>query len=1048
MSPVRSKFQAAASVQEASPAASVPQPATAAVEEQWPSLGQGMAPSVAHFFQREGGGAAPTRAPTHASAVNPAAARVSAGAKTNPNGKSGKATKLCRFGSKCRYPPGVCLFAHRDEAEESLTVTLTTDTTVDSVVSSKGTLDVSILSVLHSRSRKVERAVTKEETQRCKKRGTYEWQPRRGASSKNKAHEGRWKVSHGDVVVILSADKQVLVTTYRLGQPLPLSPGGSEEGSTTEESVTITRSEDRSTTLGGAPKSVLSIVEESSKPAPAVPFSMARQCAPSSRDLWCRSRERVPPDVDCTSHTVLVVDLSGSMRANDPGGSTRKDAVFESLARHFAQPQISPDSQKNGVSLIVFKDGIAELIFDRRPLNMDLMLDLLECKKHLSARGDGNYRPALKLVENATLADGDGEYAVVVMFLSDGGPSDPAIKDIDLGRWGIPSYEIERYGSSYEKQLYLQKHVMSHEMRALRRSIGPSRFRAIAVGIGDAADFGVLETMAKSVKGTYLHRNLIAGKGITLNDIFRTLSDTLSETRTSITGASLAHGSRVERSDIKIEKTKSSDVASEFDRIMGTSASSRPQAKSKAPAFGGLAEIGEDEEEDEDEDEKIFMAAVDNDSQSDSSSSSEEEDDEKPATTVEATTDIERENDAATFVPLPVSVGKAEYRPRASDFSGMSVDTKPHENNRIPRPTYSELAAALQEANLPPHKINTGFVPILVSAGIVDKLTLLRATDESLNEAGIKKGNRVKVLNWQTFHSMEQRDISFSSSAEVSAHKEGVVGNTSLTRVYTRITEHRFVFGAEGDDAVVSDDDNSDDEVNSDDDRGALGTLVMGCAVVAQTRNGPKKGTVSGSSRQDPFTGEPQVEVVKSDGSKMWIPTAGVARDPGEATGPSKAERGEKSSKKQKKEENDRKAKEAKKAKAAARAAAQAADAATWGTEAAEDEESDAGVFRKAGAAVASVAGAAGAAMANPRKAGAAVASAASAAITGAAGAAITGAAGAAGKAAGAAGKAGKAASRAVDAVVDEMQERRAAAAAAELLKDYSNEKLPKKKKK
>jgi hypothetical protein len=41
------------------------------------------------------------------------------------------------------------------------------------------------------------------------------------------------------------------------------------------------------------------------------------------------------------SHAVLVVDCSGSMRKEDvPGHATRTAAVYECLAREFAEPQI------------------------------------------------------------------------------------------------------------------------------------------------------------------------------------------------------------------------------------------------------------------------------------------------------------------------------------------------------------------------------------------------------------------------------------------------------------------------------------------------------------------------------------------------------------------------------------------------------------------------------------------------------------------------------------------------------------------------------------
>lgn len=51
--------------------------------------------------------------------------------------------------------------------------------------------------------------------------------------------------------------------------------------------------------------------------------------------------------MEFTSHTVVVVDASGSMRKNDVAGyATRTEAVYESLASEFIAPQLA--AQKKG----------------------------------------------------------------------------------------------------------------------------------------------------------------------------------------------------------------------------------------------------------------------------------------------------------------------------------------------------------------------------------------------------------------------------------------------------------------------------------------------------------------------------------------------------------------------------------------------------------------------------------------------------------------------------------------------------------------------------
>jgi hypothetical protein len=49
------------------------------------------------------------------------------------------------------------------------------------------------------------------------------------------------------------------------------------------------------------------------------------------------------------SHAILVVDCSGSMRKDDvPGHATRTAAVYECLAREFAEPQIKLGTNGGG----------------------------------------------------------------------------------------------------------------------------------------------------------------------------------------------------------------------------------------------------------------------------------------------------------------------------------------------------------------------------------------------------------------------------------------------------------------------------------------------------------------------------------------------------------------------------------------------------------------------------------------------------------------------------------------------------------------------------
>jgi hypothetical protein len=133
----------------------------------------------------------------------------------------------------------------------------------------------------------------------------------------------------------------------------------------------------------------------------------------------------------CRSHTVIIVDHSGSMRKGDvQGHKTRTAAVYDCLIRDFVRPQIeTAQNQKKGapqvdavVTLISMSDD-AKVLFERQPFG-EAMVDTMNQLKQSRACSHGNYLPALdKAIE---VLDGDAYSGaqVFLVFLSDGAPSD------------------------------------------------------------------------------------------------------------------------------------------------------------------------------------------------------------------------------------------------------------------------------------------------------------------------------------------------------------------------------------------------------------------------------------------------------------------------------------------------------------------------------------------------------------------------------------------------------------------------------------------------
>lgn len=126
-------------------------------------------------------------------------------------------------------------------------------------------------------------------------------------------------------------------------------------------------------------------------------------------------------------HTVLVVDSSGSMRLDDvPGYSSRTEAVYTSIVRELVQPQLELSAAGGArdavVSLLEFSDEACVLL-RRGPIDADLK-SLLQSRATSRAASHGNYLPALDALTQLLREDAVGDAALLVVFLSDGAPSD------------------------------------------------------------------------------------------------------------------------------------------------------------------------------------------------------------------------------------------------------------------------------------------------------------------------------------------------------------------------------------------------------------------------------------------------------------------------------------------------------------------------------------------------------------------------------------------------------------------------------------------------
>jgi hypothetical protein len=127
----------------------------------------------------------------------------------------------------------------------------------------------------------------------------------------------------------------------------------------------------------------------------------------------------------CRSHTVLIVDHSGSMRKADvPAYASRTEAVIDCLIRDFVRPQIEAKSIGiDAVASLILMSDEAEIVFQRQPFD-ESMLFQMERLKHSRARSHGNYLPALDMAIKLLQTDTRSGAQLFLMFLSDGAPSD------------------------------------------------------------------------------------------------------------------------------------------------------------------------------------------------------------------------------------------------------------------------------------------------------------------------------------------------------------------------------------------------------------------------------------------------------------------------------------------------------------------------------------------------------------------------------------------------------------------------------------------------
>lgn len=168
-----------------------------------------------------------------------------------------------------------------------------------------------------------------------------------------------------------------------------------------------------------------------------------------SGTLFCKPVELEPKEIDVdmihqhsavretmlkdkrkwTSHSVLVVDMSGSMRKDDVNGAKcRADGVWATLARDYIKIPLENGTRTNTdlISIIIMQDE-AKVLLICEPTDWCLYNRLVDYRNWTEMKpcGHGNYLPALEKANELLSLNTAGTCALALLFFSDGKPSDP-----------------------------------------------------------------------------------------------------------------------------------------------------------------------------------------------------------------------------------------------------------------------------------------------------------------------------------------------------------------------------------------------------------------------------------------------------------------------------------------------------------------------------------------------------------------------------------------------------------------------------------------------
>eukprot|EP00639_Heterosigma_akashiwo_P004774 CAMPEP_0194566176 /NCGR_PEP_ID=MMETSP0292-20121207/5166_1 /TAXON_ID=39354 /ORGANISM="Heterosigma akashiwo, Strain CCMP2393" /LENGTH=661 /DNA_ID=CAMNT_0039415713 /DNA_START=13 /DNA_END=1995 /DNA_ORIENTATION=+ len=234
------------------------------------------------------------------------------------------------------------------------------------------------------------------------------------------------------------------------------------------------------------------------KPMPFLEMSLTSRMQEQHDEA--RRRLALNPGI-MSSHTIFIVDQSGSMRKSDvKGHRSRSTSVFWNIANNFLAPQLMAGALKaTDVVSVVFLHQGAQTMMEREPSDWCTFNKIVEMGKQTRAGGHGCYIPALQEVQRLIARDpGNSRCGLAVFFLSDGKPSDGWLCTHASNGERLPSCDDDFLAREICRAVDQQ---IDAEVRALCRAY-KERLLFHAVGFagpeGAARQFAALQYMARN----------------------------------------------------------------------------------------------------------------------------------------------------------------------------------------------------------------------------------------------------------------------------------------------------------------------------------------------------------------------------------------------------------------------------------------------------------------------------------------------------------------------------------------------------------------------